>query len=790
MDEVRNREHEIFGIPFTEPELPLNEDIVGWDLPKAEQKFIPDVIPDYMEEQISYKEIDHLTTWISGAEDAFHEYKMAANADPKVIDKKRDAIRGAKDRISELKGLEKKQTAFVIEQYRRYKEGRFYYVNGDIIYITGHHWKYLNYFHLKVNADNPRAIDKRPSFRGRDVKFFYAAHTALNDPMCSGFVTPKQRREGMTSKCESIQLDRSTIELVGAPGGMQASNEIKAKKNFKDLSSAFEKLPWWFKPIHDGMDKPETEIKLQFPTSKSRRKKNKNEELDEILDRIPKSLPQDIYRILTANHESLIDQRAAKPQSYNGKALYTKFDDEVGETERRHSIIERYNNLEPAIKLSEREFWGKMMFVGVIDDYNTKKFCCDEFEQMFKESFYWERNEIGKTRQGLYAIFIPVTEGANGFYDEYGMSDKEELEKEFTRRRDELRDNPQKLDKEVRQYPMVWTDCFRKGGGSSPLNAELINQRLDYFIEHGRQREADGSCRNPFIQRYDLYWENGISPVNGNIPEGETPQVKIRRNDRGGRFYLSWKPEVGQQNLVKKIRVGQGMSFAPENRVGGVVGADPFAFDTVEGTRKSDGAGSAFRRYNPIAEKALDKIPQLIVDAGELAVLKYKVACKTNRTVCDYLHRPNTVAEYCEDILKICWFFGYGLFEERVNNALQPKFLEWRCEGFLTYDYTDQGKKKVTSGGNSKGTMRAAMFTAVDTHYEHNIQYEVHDTELEDALKVTFDNMKDTDAFVASAYAKYEAYLMLDKVLERRKKKSVVTDKPKIKQLDYHYDRI
>jgi len=777
-----------FDIPYQTPKEPNLKKVAGSDLPKSEQYFRRCEIPSYMSEVLCYADYDRDVLAKNEREEERELLESKNDPDFDVrIEELVDEIFDYEQRIKEFETLEKKQSKFIQSQYKKYREGHYFMNNGVVTYITGHHWKFLNHFSL-LNADNPS--QDRPSYRDNDRESHYAIQAILDGDNSAGGVIAKRRREGWTKKVLSVLLNRSTLEGPRKHGGIQSSNEEKSKKAFGELALAFKNMAWWFKPISAGFDKPSKELRIEYPASKKRSNKDRDiVTVEEVKDRVPRGLPEDIYAILTESQNSIIDQRSATPGAYASEALYTYLSDEVGETKKQYSIRKRLSTTIPCVKLQENAYWGKMFFVGVVDDYDTKTYCCDEFEEMFKNSFYKKINEKTKqTSTGLWSFYQPASDGLSGFYNKYGICDKQAAAshiQETVKSKTNLNDRYAY----IRQYSEKWTQAFLRGGGNCPFNTGAINNRLEHFIQNGKSRMDNGNCENPYVVRYDLYWKNGVHPGEAFYSE-QTPEVGIRRNDVSGLFYFSYYPYSSQQNKVTR-NVGQGGDyFKPEQRHFACVGADPFHFDVVEGKVKSDGGIVAFLKKNQYIDDMGDNIEEYMPEGmlTENQKILWKVAHTSERIFVTYNHRHDSTDSYADDCLKLCWLLGCGIFEERRAEIVSKYFIKNRCQGFLTHDYGKNGKQRTTSGGNSTGDFRSQLFQGVNQYLDNRIEVEAHDDFLEECLIATYKDTGKTDLFIAAAYAIYEAYYKFDQILRsREKKQKVVVKKNKLKNSVYKY---
>lgn len=81
---------------------------------------------------------------------------------------------------------------FILREYDRIENGYWFYNNGELLWISGTNYMYLNYW--KIDSGYP-------DFRMCDVEYFWHWWQIVNDPDCAGMIDLERRRSG---KCFSI----------------------------------------------------------------------------------------------------------------------------------------------------------------------------------------------------------------------------------------------------------------------------------------------------------------------------------------------------------------------------------------------------------------------------------------------------------------------------------------------------------------------------------------------------------------------------------------------------------
>jgi len=169
-----------------------------------------------------------------------------------------------------------------------------------------------------------------------------------------------------------------------------------------------------------------------------------------------------------------------------------------------------------------------------------------------------------------------------------------------------------------RQYPWSPEEAFRIESNNCSFDAERLYQ----------QREWNDLYAGKLITRGNFIWKNGFGS-----------EVDFIRSNTG-RWLVTWVPSKDKQNRVTTDRSGR---LVPGNIDSIVSGADPYDHSQTTDPRGSKGASYVFRPWNPAIEG-------------------------TYQFVCQYIHRPSTVFEFYEDILRQCIFYGCQLLAE--NNRI------------------------------------------------------------------------------------------------------------------------
>lgn len=201
---------EVFGLSVQLPKKPAKKDILFSDLPKKEQYWRRQELPEGLNPD---------------SEEAFSEY--------------------------------------IYEEFKRRREGIWFMNNGEAVYLTGDMYFALQWCKMKDKGGTYM------DFRYAQRDMFYFAKACILDPRCLGQIFVKARRTGFTYVSLAIILNDATSSQNGIYG-MTSQNDKDAQKTFKKLSHFFINLPFFFRPVVKGALESEKEITFGKPTDKSK----------------------------------------------------------------------------------------------------------------------------------------------------------------------------------------------------------------------------------------------------------------------------------------------------------------------------------------------------------------------------------------------------------------------------------------------------------------------------------------------------------------------------------------
>lgn len=521
--------------------------------------------------------------------------------------KELSSIRSMDEWAESPREFRQKHTPFIQREFKRRREGVWFYNQGVPTYITGRHYMMLQWSKIDIGY---------PSFLDFQRKLFTHFAACEADPRALGQIYTKCRRSGYTNMSACIEVDEATQvkeKLLGimSKTGKDAQENIFMKK----VVPIFKSYPFFFKPIQDGTTNPRMELAFREP-SKRITKNNKTSQKGEALD-------------------TLINWKNTTANAYDGEKLHMLYLDEAGKWERPLDIQDVWRIHRTCLIVGRRVI-GKALVGSTVNPMDRGG---SQFKKLYYNSDPYERNSNGRTKSGLYKIFIPAYEALEGFFDIHGnpvIEDPEQPVKGLDgdtitigaktylqNERKALMGDPYELNEVIRQFPFSEDEAFRDSTKSSHFNIGKIYEQ----IAHNEEIYPSPVIRGNFMWR-------------GGVQDSEV----VWSPDKNGKWRVSWLPPAEIRNN-KTTKYGK---WYPGNALVGVGGVDSYDIDkTVDGR----GSKGACHFYN-----------------------KFSVEHPSNIFVAEYAERPPLARIFYEDILMAAIFYGYPLLIENNKYGIVRYF--------------------------------------------------------------------------------------------------------------------
>lgn len=550
---------------------------------------------------------------------------------------------------------------YIEQEFDRREQGYWFMNNGVKTYITGSHYMYLQWSSIDVGY---------PDFREANRIYWIFWEACRADPRSFGMIYLKIRRSGFSFMSSSECVNIGTLAR-DARIGILSKTGADAKKMFTDkVVPINSRLPFFFKPIMDGMDKPKTELAYRVPASKIT-KKNMYETDGNDVDGLDTS----------------IDWKNTEDNSYDGEKLLFLAHDESAKWTKPVNIKENWRVTKTCLRLGSKII-GKCM-MGSTSNALSKG--GQNYKDIYEDSNVKNRNANGQTKSGLYSLFVPMEWNMEGFIDIHGHpvfnKPKEKIRgvdgnwitngaiDYWEAEVDSLKSDADALNEFYRQFPRTESHAFRDESKSSIFNLTKIYQQIDY---------NDSMIKEHYITKGSFSWKDGIKDT-----------VVIWTPDTRGRFSISWFPPKHLQN---NVHIRNGIKY-PGNEHIGSFGCDSYDISAVVGGRGSNGALHGMTKFH--------------MDEGP-----------TNEFFLEYIARPQTAEIFFEEVLMACVFYGMPILVENNKPRLLYHLKNRGYRGF-SINRPDKQFAKLTKterelGGipNSSEDVKQAHASAIESYIE------------------------------------------------------------------------
>ncbi|GAI36975.1 unnamed protein product, partial [marine sediment metagenome] len=229
--------------------------------------------------------------------------------------------------------------------------------------------------------------------------FFIFWEACKADERCFGISYLKIRRSGFSFMGSSECVNTGTLAKDSRVGVLSKTG-ADAKKMFTDkVVPIANRLPFFFKPVQDGMDKPKTELAFRVPASKITKKNMHEVGNDEMM-----------------GLDTTIDWKNTDDNSYDGEKLLLLVHDESGKWIKPNNILNNWRVTKTCLRLGSRII-GKCMMGSTSNALNKGG---SNFKKLYEDSNVEKRNDNGQTLSGMYSLFIPMEYNMEGFIDRFG----------------------------------------------------------------------------------------------------------------------------------------------------------------------------------------------------------------------------------------------------------------------------------------------------------------------------------------------------------------------------------
>ena len=571
---------------------------------------------------------------------------------------------------------------YIIEEFRRRREGFWFYNNGVATYLTGAHYFALQWVKMEDNGSYM-------NYREAQRDMFYFTRACVIDDRCIGEMFVKSRRTGFTYQILCEMLNDATA-TKNANFGITSKSDDDASKAFSKLSYAFLNLPFFFRPIVKGAEDSKKEVNFAKPSDNTKKSK------------LARDTNTDDYL------NTRLDYQPTKESAYDGQKMYRYLCDEASKWIMGRSFEKHWGQVSPTMD-EGGTIVGKAFVGSTVNALNKGG---QEFLNLYNASQVKKRNKVtGRTSSGLYSYFLPAHKNMAEYTDKYGkcweVSPKDGFINSFgklvkigsikflmEKRKSKRAENDIAYNEELRAFPMTIDEAFRDELRYSLFNIEKINEQITFNRENNIVDD---------LVTGNFYWEGGI-----------LDSKVYFKNEPNGRFKLAWLPPKELQNGNENTFNWGVWAKAPLNGHIGALGCDPYDIaGTTESTMSSDESEEFGGRGSKGAISGVTTFNMMDVPS--------------NLFFLEYVSRPATPEIFFEDVLMACVFYSMPILIE--NN--KPRLLyHFKNRGYRHYAITrfDKPSNKLSAterelGGipNSSEDMKQMHAGAIETYIEKHV---------------------------------------------------------------------
>lgn len=585
-----------------------------------------------------------------------------------------------------LNSVYNKHFDFIKNDIERIENGTFFMNDGSPIYITGFHYFFLQHYFLK----NMRRYG---DFRMPQRDYFIWLEACFADERCLGSLLLKARRSYFSTSSGSIILCKSIL-TKNAFFPIVSKKEDDSQTLFSDhVIEPLNALPKHLQPQRTGEVSPKKELLFSAPKKKMTTNQKASGSGSDGLNTIVK-----VY-------STTID-------AYDGTQVTFSINDEIGKLKGNLDINEYWDQAHKMCHIVGSEVVGKAICGSTANPPNQGG---RNYEIFYNNSRINTRGATGRTKTGLYCIFIPADYSLYGYCDEYGyavIDDPEiPIENEIGRtikigaksfldaQELECQGNIKALNYQKRNNPRVDTDAFLDEDATSMYGTEGITNHANFLKTYEKTDKYKAQVFN-----FDLSWIDGI--------QDNVKGVNIKHSDKG-RFQCSWMPPVEMRN---QVTIRDGRKY-PVNTELGAFGVDPYQSDRAKyGTGSKQGFCG------------LTKNNEYLLASNE-----------RNKVFLYYNFRPNTIEEAIDDVIKAIVYFSMPVLPETNKDKLVTTLYKRGYRGYVLEDPTKL-KSELSNDGKKYGGIYSSNDTVPkeEMALESFIHQNINDDVDEDDIKIPY----------------------------------------------------
>lgn len=639
-------------------------------------------------------------------------------------------------RLPVPKGLtpdnEDQYAEYIVEEFRRRREGVWFMNNGVPIWLCPAH-----YMGLQWNKMLDTGGYKDFRMAQRDMYYFTLA--CIIDPRSLGEIFIKGRRTGFSEEATDYLIQDST-SISNALMGMTSKTGEDGQEIFLKYSYGIQNLPFFFRPVVKGKIDDRNKMDFGKPSENTRdAKKKRDTSTDDYLN-------------------TKVDWRNSTTLAYDSTKLVRYFCDEAGKRERPQNMLDHWANIKPTMLVGGLVV-GKTIMGSTL---NPKDRGGSEYITLYYGSDVTKRNENGRTATGLYSFFLPAHKNYEDFTDKYGICHEmvnpgdffynargikktvgslQYLEAEFKSARTM---GPKAYNNTRRLDPITIDDAFRDELRSQLFDIEKINSQIKY----NRNPEIEAK-----LMRGNFDWKDGLKDT-----------TVVWKPSSDGRFLITWIPDEDMRSKWVRKNIFGHLCKCPVNEHIGAFGCDPYDQTAVIDAKLVSNENGV--EYDKGSKGALHGLTGM--NLGDVP---------SNHFFLEYIARPKTADMFFEDVLMACVFYSMPVLVENNKKLMLKHFRTRGYRGFIMSRFDKDvnrlsvDEKELGGLPNSSEDIKNYHWSAIEEYVDKYVgEYKAEEGEtpireegivgnmyfnrtLQDWLKFDVANRTRYDASISSGFA-------------------------------------
>ena len=523
-----------------------------------------------------------------------------------------------------------KHKKFIDDDFEKIDVGCFFYNDGEICYIPGSYYFFLEHYLLPEDG-------VFPNFRMPQRDYFIYKEACDADSRCVGDLLLKSRRSAYTVGSTSDLL-RDALRYKNSYFPIMADVEKHAKKIFQNyIIKPLVAYPKHLQPMRSGNTNPLSDVRFEAIKKKLTTNSRVSTEADGL--------------------NTHIDVVATTLNAYDSTRPRRSLNDEIGKTEM--DIVDWWA-VHKKCHLQGKVLKGKARCGSTA---NPPQKGGRSYQILYNNSKLSTRLRSGFTKSGLYKIFIKADLAQSGFFDEWGYAIvhnpiqpiKNELgewtsqgTKEFLDEKEAACNNLKELNYEKRQDPRNDSDPFLDEDDTNMYAQEGMMNLIKFLQDYQIDKKYKST-----VFRCNFEWKDG------NIDGGEV----VMNHSETGRFMI-YAPD-GIIPIPKEFRNSHIMKdgkLSPRNTHLASLGIDPFTANRTQYGGSKEG------------------IVGMTTDHFELSETQQEL------TWIYYNFRGTTYEEAVEDAIMCCVYFSIPALIERNKDSIVKDFKRRGYRNFVAND--------------------------------------------------------------------------------------------------------